>query len=114
VGISTSIITAKPRKNAEFLCSKLNIPVDFLVCGDDHSHGKPNAFVADAVLKKFEVLPREVLYVGDMAVDFQFAINVGMRFVFFDGNGKNQLPGNIVNKFNTVSCLTELKACLII
>ena len=114
VGISTSIITAKPRKNAEFLCSKLNIPVDFLVCGDDHSHGKPNAFVADAVLKKFDVLPREVLYVGDMAVDFQFAINVGMRFVFFDGNGKNQLPENIVNKFKTVSCLTELKACSII
>ena len=49
IGISTSIITAKPRENAELLCDKLNIPVDFLVCGDDYRHGKPNAFVADAV-----------------------------------------------------------------
>ena len=107
-GISTSVITAKPRENAEFLCDKLDIPVDFLVCGDDHSYGKPNAFVADAVLREFDVTPSEVLYVGDMAVDFQFALNVGMRFVFFSGNGKNRLPENIVNRINTVSCLTEL------
>jgi HAD superfamily hydrolase (TIGR01549 family) len=108
IGISTSIITAKPRENAELLCDKLNIPVDFLVCGDDHRHGKPNAFVADAVLENFDVLPSEVLYVGDMAVDFQFALNVGMRFVFFDGNGINRLPDNIVNEIETISCLTEL------
>ena len=108
VGISTSIITAKPRENAEFLCNKLNIPIAFQVCGDDHRHGKPNAFVADAVLKKFEVLRSEILYVGDMAVDFQFALNVGMRFVFFDGNGINKLPENLVNEIETISCLTEL------
>ena len=113
-GMSTSIITAKPRENAEFLCNKLNIPVDFFVCGDDHRHGKPNAYIADSVLKKFDVLPSEILYVGDMAVDFQFALNVGMRFVFFNANGKNQLPGNIVNQINAVSCLTELMNCSLI
>ncbi len=110
-GISTSIITAKPRENAEFLCKKLNIPVDYLVCGDDHNHGKPNAFIADAVLREFDVIPNEVLYVGDMAVDFQFALNVCMRFVFFNANGKNRLPENIVNEIRTVSCLTELMDC---
>lgn len=108
IGISTSIITSKPRENAEFLCDKLNIPADFMVCGDDHRSGKPNAFVADAVLENFDVIPSEVLYVGDMAVDFQFALNTGMRFVFFDGNGINRLPNNIVNEIDTISCLTEL------
>ena len=106
--ISTSIITAKPRENAELLCNKLNIPVNFLVCGDDHQYGKPNAFLADAVLEKFEVLPSEVLYIGDMVVDFQFALNVGMNFVFFNGNGINRLPDNVVNQIETISCLTEL------
>ena len=111
IGISTSIITAKPRENTEVLCDILNIPVDFLVCGDDHRHGKPNAFVVDAVLKKFDVLPSEMLYVGDMAVDFQFALNVGMRFVFFNDNGTNRLPDNIVNEIDTISCLAELMSC---
>ena len=108
VGISTSIITSKPRENTEFLCNKLNIPVDFQECGDDHRHGKPNAFVADAVLRKFDVLPSEVLYVGDMPVDFQFALNVGMRFVFYNANGTNRLPENLVNEIDTISCLTDL------
>lgn len=107
-GISTSIITSKPRENTQFLCDKLNIPSDFLVCGDDYCHGKPNAFVASTVLENFDVLPSEVLYVGDMVVDFQFALNTGMRFVFFDGNGINRLPDNIVNAIDTISCLTEL------
>ena len=78
------------------------------MCGDDYCHGKPNAFVASTVLENFDVLPSEVLYVGDMVVDFQFALNTGMRFVFFDGNGINRLPDNIVNAIDTISCLTEL------
>ncbi|MDA7579137.1 HAD family hydrolase [Alphaproteobacteria bacterium] len=108
IGISTSIITSKPRENAEFLCDKLNITADLLVCGDDHRNGKPNAFVADKVLKNFDVLPSEVLYVGDMVVDFQFALNTGMRFIFFNGNGLNRIPDNIVNEIDTISCLTDL------
>lgn len=107
-GYSTSIITSKPRENAEILCSKLQIPTELLVCGDDHRYGKPNAFVADSVLEKHQLDPKDVIYVGDMAVDLQFAINVGMNFVFFGGDGLNRLPCNLVNKFLSISCLTEL------
>ena len=78
------------------------------MCGDDDREGKPNGRVADTLLKKFKILPSEVIYVGDMPVDFQFALNVGMKFVFFNSNGKNQLPANLVNRVKTVSCLTEL------
>ena len=108
MGLSTSIITAKPRENAELLCAKLNIPFDFLVCGDDHHQGKPNAFVADALFEKFSLVPAEVVYVGDMAVDFQFAINVGMHFIHCNGNGESLLPRNIVNKFKSIRYLVEL------
>ena len=106
--ISTSIITAKPRENAESLCEKLNISADLLVCGDDHQHGKPHAYIAESVFEKFDLVPNDVVYVGDMAVDFQFAINAGMQFIYFDGNGLNRLPVNIVNEYSRISCLTEL------
>ena len=61
-----------------------------------------------AVLENFDVLPSQVIYVGNMAIDFQFALNAGMRFIFFDGNGIDRLPDNIVNEIGTISCLTEL------
>ena len=107
-GYSTSIITSKPRENAEILCRRLKIPVSLLVCGDDNRHGKPNAFVADPVLERFKVTPAEVLYIGDMAVDLQFAINVGMKFLFFEGDALNRLPRNIVNKVPSIAYLTEI------
>jgi HAD superfamily hydrolase (TIGR01549 family) len=107
-GVSTSIITSKPRENAQLLCDKFNFSVDLLVCGDDERDGKPNRHAADTVLKKFKILPSEMLYVGDMPVDFQFSLNVGMKFIFFNSNGKNKLPANLVNKVDTISCLTEL------
>ena len=71
-----------------------------------YENGKKQYF--NIQTKKFEVLPDEVLYVGDMVIDFQFALNVGMEFVFFDGNGINRLPVNLVNQIDTISCLTEL------
>ena len=108
IGISTSIITSKPRENAQILCDKFKFSVDLLVCGDDDREGKPNRRVADVLLKRFKILPSDVIYVGDMPVDFQFALNVGMKFIFFNSNGKNQLPANLVNEVKTISCLTEL------
>ena len=112
MGLSTSIITSKPRENAQLLCSQLNIPFDILVCGDDHHQGKPHANVAKAVFEKFDLAPLEVIYVGDMVVDLQFAINVGMHFIHFNGNGASNLPDNIANEFKSISCLTQLLDCL--
>jgi len=107
-GVSTSIITSKPRENAQLLCDRFSFSVDLLVCGNDYRDGKPSGHIADLLLKKFEVLPSEVIYVGDMPVDLQFSLNVGMKFIFFSSNGKNELPANLVNKVDTISCLTEL------
>jgi HAD superfamily hydrolase (TIGR01549 family) len=107
-GVSTSIITSKPRENAQLLCDRFSFSVDLLVCGDDDGDGKPNGRVADSLLKKFDIQPSEVIYVGDMPVDFQFALNVGMKFIFFNSNGKNKFPANLINKVDTISCLTEL------
>ena len=107
-GLSTSIITAKPRRNAEDLIARLKLQVELLICGDDHVYGKPNAFVADALFAKFDITPKQILYVGDMPVDYQFSLNVGMKFIFFDDLQRNKLPQNLVNEIDHISCLTEL------
>jgi len=108
VNITTSIITSKPRANSECLCENLKIEVDMIVCGDDHQYGKPNPSVAQAILETFKLAPREMLYVGDMMVDFQFSLNVGMPFVFFDANSANTVPKNLVNPVKSISCINEL------
>ena len=106
--ISTSIITSKPRENSEHLCESLKFQIDMLICGDDHQYGKPNPAIAQEVLEAFNLSPRDVLYIGDMAVDYQFSLNVGMSFIFFDAEGMNALPNNLINPVESISCIKEV------
>ena len=107
-GYSVSIITSKPRINAELVVEQMAFEVDLLVCGDDYIRGKPDPIAGRDILRTFEVKPSEVLYVGDMIFDFQFALNSRMEFVFFGDQGGNALPVNLVNPVTKIEILSEL------
>lgn len=108
LGYTTSIITSKPRAPAEELCNKLEFNVDMLLCGDDSRIGKPHPSTLTPVLKKFNCTPNEILYVGDMIFDYQFALNTGMSFKLYTNHSKNRLPSNILNNVESVECLLEI------
>ena len=111
-GYSVSIITSKPRMNAELVVEQMGFEYDLLVCGDDYIRGKPDPIAGRDIFKNFDVEPSEVLYVGDMIFDFQFALNSGMDFVFFGDQGRNILPANLLNPVTKIEILSELGAML--
>tara|TARA_A100001015_G_scaffold225159_1_gene254078 strand:- start:293 stop:763 length:471 start_codon:yes stop_codon:yes gene_type:complete len=110
--ISTSIITSKPRSNAESILSINNLNVDLLICGDDNIYGKPLPENGMRVLKKFDIKPEEMIYVGDMIYDLQFAQNIGSRFIHFSIESNYFLPQNLVNQVETITDLTKIKKML--
>ena len=107
-GYSVSIITSKPRMNAELVVEQMGFEYDLLVCGDDYIRGKPDPIAGRDIFKNFDVKPAEVLYVGDMIFDFQFALNSGMDFVFFGDHGQNRLPSNLCNSIREIAELGML------
>ena len=107
-GYSVSIITSKPRMNAELVVEQMGFEYDLLVCGDDYIRGKPDPIAGRDIFKNFDVKPAEVLYVGDMIFDFQFALNSGMDFVFFGDQGQNRLPSNLCNSISEIAELGML------
>ena len=111
-GLGTSIITSKPRRNAEMIVEKMGFASDRLMCGDDYSKGKPDPMAAQILCEEFALDPAEVLYVGDAIFDFQFALNAGMDFVLFDDHGANRLPANMLNPVRAVATLSGIKALL--
>lgn len=111
-GLGTSIITSKPRRNAEMIVEKLGFATDRLICGDDYSKGKPDPMAAHILCEEFDLAPQDVLYVGDAVFDFQFALNAGMQFVMFTDHGANRLPGNMLNPVAMVETLGEIEALL--
>lgn len=112
-GFSTSIITSKPRANSVLIVEQMEFVIDLLVCGDDYIRGKPDPILGRDIFRSFDVLPEEVLYVGDMIFDFQFALNSGMDFVFFSDDGGNTLPSNLVNNVSRINFLTDLRGVLV-
>ena len=64
------------------------------------------------VLKKFNIRPEEMIYVGDMIYDLQFAQNLGSRFIHFSIENDYLLPKNLVNQVETISDLTKIKKIL--
>ena len=107
--ITTSIITSKPRANAKAIISKKKLNVDYVITGDDLKNGKPFPEPGLKVLKKFNINAENMLYVGDMIFDLQFAQNLGAHFIHFTNEGENSLPKNLVNNVNSISKLIEIK-----
>lgn len=108
-GISTSIITSKPRENAEYFCKKTDLIVNELICGDDFTRGKPHQEPGHKLLSKLNINCEEVMYVGDMIFDFQFASNCDFDFVHFQNKGTNKMPENLLNNIKAIDELVELK-----
>lgn len=111
-GLGTSVITSKPRANAEPLLRDLGLAVDLLLCADDVARGKPDPMSANLLCSRFSLAPAEVLFVGDMVFDLQFALNAGMQFVLFTNHGRNRLPANLRNPVRSVPTLADVAACL--
>lgn len=108
MNMSTSIITSKPRLAAEPLLARLNIVIDNLICGDDYTLGKPYIEPGKNLLTKIETPACQLLYVGDMIYDLQFAQNCGFQFIYYTNGGRNSLPNNLKNKYTEVASLSDI------
>lgn len=107
-GISISIITSKPRRNAEHLVEKFGIDVDILICGDDFSVGKPHPLPMMKLTQNLNTDGSNILYVGDMLSDFQFAVNSDVGFIFFSGGEYSDISELVLNPKATATNLLEL------
>ncbi len=85
LGISTSIITSKPRVNAEGLLEAFGIHVNMLVCGDDPVGSKPNAEPIEYVRAELGINDQDrIIYFGDMLSDIVFCVNSDIDYCHCD------------------------------
>lgn len=97
-GISTSIITSKPRENSEHLMSMYGIEVDMLICGDDHGEGKPTEQPMLRVRENLGLQSSEIIYFGDMMSDLVFAVNSQVEYCHCDFGIVGPLSDYVVPK----------------
>ena len=93
----------------EIIISNNHLDVDWVVCGDDNKKGKPFPDPGLQILENFNINADQMLYVGDMIFDLQFAQNLGAHFIHFNNQKENYLPKNLANNIYSISKLIEIK-----
>ena len=102
-GYPTFINTSKPRNNTVRLLNLHNIDVDFLICSDDVTHGKPHP-ESSIIIKNYFLKFDKIYYVGDMQSDLDYSINANFIFIH-----ANYGYGNIVDSnVKSISDLSQI------
>ena len=76
-----AIVTSKNKKRTVKIVKKMNFPINNIVCPSVLNKGKPYPDQMNIALKKAKINRNNVVYVGDMHVDYQFSKNA--RIILF-------------------------------
>ena len=88
-GLSTAIITSKPREKSQHLLKKFSINSPFLICPEDCSRGKPYPDPLFIVQNNLNLRSDQCLFIGDMISDYLAAKRAGWDFIYASfGYGK--------------------------
>ena len=70
-GYKVAIASNRPRRFLAILLTSLRIEklFDYVLCKDQISFGKPHPSILNKIIKQLSVPKKNVLYVGDMAID---------------------------------------------
>lgn len=97
LGASTSIVTSKPRANAESLLEVFGIQADMLVCGDDPVGSKPNPEPIEYIRDELGLGDQDkIIYFGDMLSDIVFCVNSNIDYCHCDFGIYGPLPDGLL------------------
>jgi len=82
-GFKLAVASNRPTKFSWILIRHLGLRqyFDYVLCADSLKHLKPHPEILRRIMRRFSLKPRQVLYVGDMAIDAQTAGNAKVKAV---------------------------------
>jgi len=91
-GYLIAVASNRPTKFSHILIRHLGLEkyFDHVLCADKLKTGKPHPLMLNKIRQKFSLLPRQVLYVGDMGIDAQAGRRAGIRTVIVSGGSSTQ------------------------
>jgi len=103
-----SIITSKPKLNADNIIKKFGLNIDYLVAGGDTDYGKPFNDPYLKVLKQIENHKVNTIYFGDTLNDLIFSINSKVDYCHCNYGIEGRLSYLILPQPNSISSLEEI------
>ena len=110
LGIATADSKESTLHNLQFL--GIESYFQFIGSDDGFFKGKPDSHMGEEFCRKFQLMPKEVLYVGDSLTDMAFAENCGFQFVGIKGS-HNEYEKFIEKNYPVIENIGQLKEVLL-
>lgn len=110
-GFELAVITSKERSRTLKILKRFNLKFKHILCPIPGNKGKPDPFLLNNLIKKTNKKKEDTFYIGDTYIDYKFAKNSGVNFIFCKyGYGKITLKkvkkiGKIKDLLNVFSKL---------
>jgi len=106
-----SVVSNRPLVFTELLLRKLKLNryIDSVICPQKIEQIKPNPYMLKMTLRKFNIAPKEAVYIGDMAIDLEAAKRAKIDGVFVMGGSGSRED---VKKYRGVKTASSLKDIL--
>ena len=105
-----SIITSKPRRNAENIIEKFELNIDVLIAGGDTEFGKPFHDPFDKLkrVQNNDSQDKDFIYFGDTINDLIFSINSNIDYCHCNFGIEGSLSELMVPRVNSINSLSEI------
>lgn len=97
------LLTSKEKSRTLEILKKFKIKMDFVLCPLKNFYGKPNPRQINILSRQTKVLKKNIVYIGDMAVDRQTAKNAKIDYIHANyGYSKKIKSKFYINKINDI------------
>jgi phosphoglycolate phosphatase len=108
--IKVAIASNRPTKFSLILIRHLGLDryVDYVLCADEIKHIKPNPYLLNKIMRYFEVLPSETLYVGDMTIDVEAGNSAEIKTIIVTTGSSSKKEIKRYKPFKIIKKITDL------
>ena len=113
-GYRLAVASNRPTKFSLILIRHLGIAryFDYYLCADTLKHGKPHPEILNNIRKRFSLGTKDVLYVGDMAIDVQAGRRARIRTIAVATGSSTRQELRKEKPYRLISTITDLLTIL--
>ncbi|MFH1354680.1 MAG: HAD family hydrolase [Candidatus Omnitrophota bacterium] len=108
-----AVATNRPTMFTRILMKHLGLVkyFDYVLCSDVLKRGKPDPEILYKIMKRFDLSPKQTIYVGDMTIDAQTGRRAGVKTIIVTTGSSNRAeikkekPYRIINKIRSLAQL---------
>ena len=109
-GYKLAVASNRPTKFSLILIRHLGIKeyFDYVLCADKLKHGKPHPEILNKIMQRFNVLPHQALYVGDMIIDAKAARRAKIKTIIVATGSSTKQEIEKENPYLIIKKISEL------